>query len=252
VSRDLSQYRGSWLHKTLVVGLIAGAAALTLTRAGTTGQAAEKVPIPGQGATCAACHADAAGEWAKSIHRRTVGAPHIPEASQGCSACHAVTAEHLADLTDETKRPSLAGLSGDQMADICVTCHRGGQQIMWSLSSHARTQDACLTCHDPHGGVGASMLKAPEPELCRECHPGQVAEGLLPSHHPIDEGKMVCTDCHNVHGDERGNLPGASTAEMCYRCHGEKEGPFVFEHAPVTEDCATCHKPHGSQNDHLL
>ena len=244
--------RRNWLHNTFVVGLIMIGAALVLTPVGATGQAAGTVPIPGEGATCVLCHADATAAWAESIHRRTVGAPHIPEARQGCSACHAGAAEHLADLTDETQRPSLAGLSGDEMADICITCHRGGQQSMWSFSSHARTPEACLTCHDPHGGVGASMLKAPEPELCRECHPGQVAEGLLPSHHPIDEGRMVCTDCHNVHGDERGNLPGASTAEMCYRCHGEKEGPFLFEHAPVTEDCATCHKPHGSQNDYLL
>lgn len=96
------------------------------------------------------------------------------------------------------------------------------------------------------------MLRAPEQELCQECHPGEAADGLLPSHHPIREGKMSCTDCHNVHGDERGNLPGASTAEMCYKCHGEKEGPYVYEHPPVTEDCATCHRPHGSPNDNLL
>ncbi len=252
MSTGLSDCRRNWLRKTLALGFMVCGAALVLTATGSAVQAAEKVPIPGEGQTCAACHAEAAEAWAKSVHRRTVGAPQVPEARQGCSACHVRAAEHLADVTDETKRPSLAGLSGDQMADICVGCHAGGQQIMWRLSAHARTEDGCLTCHDPHGGAGTSMLKALEPELCRECHPGQVADGLLPSHHPIDEGKMVCTDCHNVHGDERGNLPGASTGEMCYRCHGEKEGPFVYEHPPVTEDCATCHKPHGSQNDYLL
>lgn len=32
----------------------------------------------------------------------------------------------------------------------------------------------------------------------------------------------------------------------------EKQGPFAFEHGDVTENCATCHSPHGSVNNHLL
>ena len=32
----------------------------------------------------------------------------------------------------------------------------------------------------------------------------------------------------------------------------EKQGPFAFEHADVTENCANCHTPHGSVNRHLL
>ncbi len=216
-------------------------------------EAGDEAPIPGLATTCAACHKEAAVAWATSIHRRTVGAPQIPEERQGCAACHLGASEHLADLTDEMKRPSLAGLEGDALASICLRCHKGGQQILWDLSPHVAVEQACLSCHDPHGGVGTSMLRAREPELCEECHPTQVAEGSLPSHHPIAEGKMVCTDCHNVHGEQRrGTLPAASTPEMCFKCHAEKAGPFIFGHPPVTEDCATCHKPHGAQNDYLL
>ncbi len=215
-------------------------------------KAEKEAPIPGLGATCAACHAETAAAWAKTLHRRTVGAPQLAEDKQGCAACHTKAAMHLEDPTVEANRPKLSGLSADQVADMCLVCHRGGTQMLWSLSPHQTAEKACLSCHDPHGGVGTAMLKAPEPQLCQECHPTQVAEGSLPSHHPIAEGKMVCSDCHNVHGEQRGALPEASTGEMCYKCHAEKAGPFIFEHPPVTEDCATCHKPHGSQNDFLL
>ena len=40
--------------------------------------------------------------------------------------------------------------------------------------------------------------------------------------------------------------------ETCYQCHAEKRGPFLFEHQPVTEDCANCHNPHGSNITPLL
>ncbi len=235
-----------------VIATVVASVLVLLAPIGQVADADGKVPIPGIGATCAACHAEATAEWATSIHRRTVSAPHISAERQGCAACHPTASDHLADPLDESKRPSLAGIAGPQASEMCLSCHRGGQQTLWVMSPHATIQDSCLACHDPHGGVGTSMLTAREPELCQECHPAQVAEGAMPSHHPIAEGKMVCIDCHNVHGEERGALPAASTADMCYRCHAEKEGPFLHEHPPVTEDCFTCHKAHGAQNDNLL
>jgi DmsE family decaheme c-type cytochrome len=220
--------------------------------AGPRSLAAQKAPVRGEAQTCAACHEQATASWAASIHRRTVGAPQIAGSRQACAACHRGIEDHLADVTDASKRPSLKGLSGEAVSEICLGCHRGGKQTLWKLSAHSRGEKGCLTCHDPHGGTGSQMLKAGEPELCQECHPVQVAEGNLPSHHPIPEGKMVCTDCHNVHGEERGNLPEASNGEMCFKCHGEKQGPFQAEHPPVTEDCTICHRPHGSPVDNLL
>jgi len=40
--------------------------------------------------------------------------------------------------------------------------------------------------------------------------------------------------------------------DTCYTCHAEKRGPFLWEHAPVTDDCTNCHTPHGSNNSPLL
>ena len=49
---------------------------------------------------------------------------------------------------------------------------------------------------------------------------------------------------------------GACRAEtmnlLCYRCHAEKQGPFAYEHPPVTQDCAICHEPHGTVANNLL
>ena len=40
--------------------------------------------------------------------------------------------------------------------------------------------------------------------------------------------------------------------ELCLQCHTEKRGPFLWEHAPVRENCLNCHNPHGSNHDKLL
>jgi len=231
---------------------VTATAVLVMVAVGPRSMAAQKAPVPAPAAACAACHDQPTASWAASLHRRTVGAPQIPESKQACAACHRGVEAHLADVTDASKRPTLKGMSGDAISEICLSCHHGGKQVLWAISPHSRTEGGCLTCHDPHNGQGEHMLKAPEPELCQKCHPVPVAETNLPSHHPIPEGKMVCTDCHNVHGDQRGNLPEASNGEMCFKCHTDKQGPFQAEHPPVTEDCMICHRPHGSPVDNLL
>jgi DmsE family decaheme c-type cytochrome len=42
------------------------------------------------------------------------------------------------------------------------------------------------------------------------------------------------------------------TNEKCLACHTEKRGPFLWEHAPVRENCVQCHDPHGSNHEKLL
>ena len=73
------------------------------------------------------------------------------------------------------------------------------------------------------------------------------------SHMPLREGKMVCSDCHNPHGSTtEALLKKDSINDTCYTCHAEKRGPFLFEHAPVRENCENCHVAHGSVNEFLL
>ena len=63
---------------------------------------------------------------------------------------------------------------------------------------------------------------------------------------------MVCSDCHDGHGQAQGNLKTETVNSLCYECHAEKQGPFVWEHAPVTENCGHCHNPHGTVANNLL
>jgi predicted CXXCH cytochrome family protein len=91
-----------------------------------------------------------------------------------------------------------------------------------------------------------------EPELCYACHKEQQAQFKMPTHHPIPESRMDCSGCHNPHGGPKKNLREETVNETCYKCHAAMEGPFVFEHPPVSEDCTICHKPHGSAQNYLL
>ena len=71
---------------------------------------------------------------------------------------------------------------------------------------------------------------------------------------PVREGALGCSSCHNVHGTGNVRLlkAGQSVTEFCVTCHAEKRGPFLWEHAPVTEDCLTCHDAHGTNNERML
>ena len=95
-------------------------------------------------------------------------------------------------------------------------------------------------------------MSVQEPETCYKCHPKIYGLNALPYHHPIKEGKMVCSDCHDPHGQYLDNLSDETVNMVCYRCHAEKQGPFTFEHPPVTERCTICHEPHGTVAKDLL
>jgi len=113
-----------------------------------------------------------------------------------------------------------------------------------------------------HAKTREHMLVKAEPELCYSCHLQQRAQFNMPFRHRVNEGLIQCTDCHNQHGTG-GVLEGdhlvrqvrtsASGDMVCFKCHGDKQGPFVFEHAAVRlEGCGSCHVAHGGANAHML
>ena len=66
---------------------------------------------------------------------------------------------------------------------------------------------------------------------------------------------MKCSDCHNHHGGfmPRNMRNTVTGDQQCVKCHADKQGPFVYEHAPIkVEGCQACHTPHGSTNPKLL
>ena len=218
---------------------------------GAAGYVGEKV--------CASCHAAENAHFGHTTHARAFRQnPRSERERQVCEACHGPGSRHVANATD---RSALIGFTRewgtpvDKQNAQCLICHRGQQRIYWPGSAHASNQVACSDCHNTMAQFSASgLLKKPSiSETCYSCHQQQRAEFRKRSHMPLPEGKMSCENCHNPHGSPTRPMLNANTVnEVCYSCHAEKRGPFIWEHAPVRENCLNCHEAHGSNQEWLL
>jgi DmsE family decaheme c-type cytochrome len=259
----------------LICGFVAWTAALVGMRASTattnaTSQVAKKSTAPRQnpaqpvagGAAlvgddkCIVCHADKGEVMAKTPHGQKADV-RTPAAKQGCETCHGPGSKH-ADDPANVKMP-VVFTQATSSADInatCTSCHNRGPHALWDGSKHETRGLACTSCHSVHDFKSEShQLKAKdELALCATCHRDKVAKMDLPAHMPVREGKMTCTSCHDPHGTTNVKLlrVGDNITELCTSCHKEKRGPFLWEHAPVSEGCTTCHDPHGSVNERML
>ena len=206
-------------------------------------------PIEGAGkalgaAACLECH-------------ESFGQHHVQSAAhEDCESCHGPGELHVHDVL----APSIRFPSNDD----CLACHAAASRTLadWHGSDHAEAQLICSDCHATHDrepkllraptDLDTTLLRhaSPSTKACASCHPAVVAELGLPSHHPVKEGMLDCIDCHDAHGASEARL-GLPT-QACAGCHQEVMGPWVFEHAPVNEDCGTCHVPHGAVADGLL
>ncbi len=205
---------------------------------------------------CTACHADQGEGLGKTPHGKKADA-RTPAAKQGCETCHGPGSKHVDDPVN-VKMPvtfSKAMSSADINA-TCESCHNRGPHALWNGSKHDTRGLACTTCHSVHSFQSEThQLKAKdELGLCATCHRDKVAKMGLPGHMPVREGKMTCTSCHDPHGSTNVKLlkVGDNVTQLCTSCHQEKRGPFLWEHAPVSEGCTTCHDPHGSVNERML
>jgi len=203
---------------------------------------------------CAVCHDAETQGYAKTPHHRKAD-DRTPESRQGCQTCHGPASEHVDDpagkpLKDFTK------LSAAETNATCVTCHTGGDHVLWDGSQHESRGLACTSCHSVHNGKSETgQLKAKsQMELCATCHRDKVSKVDRSGHMPVREGKLQCSTCHNVHGSTNVKLlrKGDSVSELCTSCHADKRGPFLWEHAPSRDGCTTCHDPHGSANERML
>lgn len=210
-------------------------------------------------AVCIGCHRIEGEHWSDTIHAKIfLNNPRSILERRACEACHGPGSEHLKAPTDRSRIISFtreSDLEVEQMNGVCLECHPGGARIQWQGSIHETEDVACSDCHNPMSRISerALLRRSTVRETCFACHPRQRVEFRKRSHMPLFEGKLDCDDCHQSHGSATDPLlRAASTFELCTNCHADKRGPFIWEHAPVTEGCTSCHLPHGSNRDSLL
>jgi DmsE family decaheme c-type cytochrome len=224
-------------------------------------QKTSQVPVPAsaEGATvvgqdtCVTCHEDKQAGYASSLHAKKAD-PNTPAAQQDCETCHGPGSKHAAD-PEKSHLRKFSTATGDEITAVCSTCHVSGEHALWAGSKHEARNVSCSTCHSVHNPKGAKQLKAEDQtKLCASCHANIVNKMNRYNHMPVREGKMACASCHNIHGSANVKMlrAGTNIDQACTSCHAEKRGPFLWEHAPVSNACVTCHDPHGSNNDRML
>lgn len=227
---------------------------------------------------CKDCHEDQFKAFSHTSHAELTRISSWKGKVTGCEACHGPGKAHMEE-GDPAKIVSFKNKGSKEISETCLGCHAGREEHNnFRRGEHWRNDIGCTDCHSSHSpeigrNVAASntfvgpanaekpgfstirLLKQSEPMLCLGCH-GEVKHQFnLPFHHKVLEGAMRCGDCHNPHGGfelkQTRLATGADAA--CIKCHADKQGPFVYEHAPVkTDGCIACHTPHGSANSRLL
>jgi DmsE family decaheme c-type cytochrome len=194
------------------------------------------------GPSCADCHGEVAKAMAGQTHMR-VQPFEVRGQATGCEGCHGDGAKHVESGGD---KKLIRRFDDDADDAACLACHRSRGQAEWHASTHEAQGVSCRDCHSVH--------TPSQPQAsCKTCHADVTSRFQLPSHHPVREGKMSCASCHDPHSANEAQLDTPQRVnELCYRCHLDKEGPYIFEHQPVQEDCRLCHNPHGTTARRLL
>lgn len=218
--------------------------------------------------TCRGCHEELFSLHEKDVHSGTGAQKRMP-GRIGCESCHGAGAAHAEDPSVKTGLITFGEGTEAESIKTCLTCHVADRMVGgFERASHGRHRIACNNCHaSPHADATreprrdtvyggqmapglASNLKRDGVELCLECHSEQRGRFSMPYRHPVQERAVACVSCHNPHKDQASDTRRKNA--LCLSCHEDKRGPWAFEHAPVTEDCTSCHEVHGSVAPGLL
>ena len=224
--------------------------------------------------TCLGCHDDTepfpTGALFATVHGHpeVTGSPFKTGSSQSypeglqCEACHGPIGEHGQRMLREgaEREPIVnfgqrSNASADLQNHFCLACHADYGRARWAGSAHEQGDVACADCHRIHTPVDTVRTQTGQAERCLVCHREVRADLLKLSSHPMREHQLACRDCHDPHGGSGAGdalIRQTSVNEACYGCHAEKQGPFLWEHPPASEDCGICHLPHGSNQPALL
>lgn len=240
-----------WAGPMLLAGLVVGLLSSAVPAAPPDWDGPQREASYVGDETCAGCHTEIADSLAMTPHG-AIQAFQAPQGQTGCESCHGPGSRHAeSNAAADIMNPGSADAA--LAAKACLQCHRNDHLDGFELSMHASSEVSCSGCHRVHGAPTRGLLRAADPQLCWGCHQEMRSRTALPSHHPIREGKMACADCHDPHRDEyRTGVAGETANDLCFKCHSAQQGPFIYEHTPVVEDCSLCHDPHGTVANNLL
>jgi DmsE family decaheme c-type cytochrome len=210
-------------------------------------------------ASCQECHKELFAPVAKTAMGQAMAQPRTGHEAKGCETCHGPAKEHANSGGESKAGMILYGRKSKSTSSeknaTCLQCHEKTARTLWAGSTHESRNVACTDCHavmhqtSEKGALKRGTVLA----TCGNCHKDKQAAVNKFAHMPLGEGKMECSSCHNPHGSPNDKmLVGSSVNETCFSCHTEKRGPFMWEHAPVTESCANCHNSHGSNKQRML
>ena len=186
-------------------------------------------------------------------------AAHLPAGLQ-CEACHGPAGDHARQILPAgvVREPMVnfgvrANAEPGLLNGLCLGCHADYERAHWAGSAHEAADLACADCHVIHSEDDPVRRRGGQSDACATCHRSVAADALKLSAHPMRDEVLLCRDCHDPHGGKGDALARHPTVnETCLGCHAELRGPFLWEHAPVVEDCGICHVPHGSNQPALL
>ncbi len=211
--------------------------------------------------SCLACHDDAV---TLGVFRTKHAVPSDERGPFGhgqlqCEACHGPGGDHSGRVRRGQERPWILNFGPDEVASIaeqnamCLDCHASDTGFGFHDGPHGNDEVGCADCHSSHTARDPVLQTATQPAVCFDCHREQRSQSLKAFSHPFFEGKMDCSGCHSTHGDTvASDLARETVNDTCQQCHAETRGPYLWEHAPVSEDCGLCHAPHGSNHVGML
>jgi len=211
------------------------------------------------------------------VHTPEKGSRHAA-LDAGCDACHVTHKTGASDALEYSKH-----LKKDPPA-LCLDCHDAKDADLAKAHQGQPFQSAnCVSCHNPHESAQPKLMQAfthppfaggqcdvchapakdgkvvltqaSVKEICVTCHDDKAkAIETAKVQHPGAAGD--CTDCHNPHASAQPGLPKTNGVEICLACHTDQAEELKTKkvlHPPAFQTgCATCHTPHGGDNEHLL
>jgi DmsE family decaheme c-type cytochrome len=169
------------------------------------GESAEK-----KSAVCLSCHENSPqlALWDSGVHKKQ---------DVACTDCHTLHGPPKTAAGYGTTYEGLGYVPSWQY-QVCGKCHLDKKAQFNRRSHHPLIEGriTCSDCHNPHGSMGPSQIKADSVnQLCYKCH-AEKRGPFMWEHPPVDEN---CAACHTVHGSVHQSLLMEKVPNLCQNCH---------------------------------